>query len=99
MLERGSSSVTREPDFEALRAERNARYQEMVNSLCEEHGWDLSKVFTSFDPDACYCDCNGGGPCEHNWGGWQEFDDGKGGEQVCQRCGMGAMSHSLSTGP
>lgn len=35
---------------------------------------------------------------KHDWQGWREFDDGGGGETVCARCGMGAMSHSLRYG-
>jgi hypothetical protein len=34
-------------------------------------------------------------PCEHDFKGWREFEDGRGGEQVCTKCGMGAMEHSL----
>lgn len=34
--------------------------------------------------------------CEHNFQGWREFDDGRGGEQVCTKCGIGAMAHTLS---
>lgn len=34
--------------------------------------------------------------CEHDWGGWREFDDGRGGEQFCKKCGLGAMAHTLS---
>lgn len=33
--------------------------------------------------------------CEHDWTGWHNFEDGNGGEQVCSKCGMGAMHHSL----
>ena len=33
--------------------------------------------------------------CEHDFQGWREFDDGRGGEQFCSKCGLGAMSHSL----
>lgn len=40
------------------------------------------------DPDAC----------KHEWGGWREFEDGRGGEQVCKICSMGAMTYSLRTG-
>lgn len=40
-----------------------------------------------------------GAPCEHDFQGWREFSDGNGGEQVCTKCGMGAMAHSLRTGP
>lgn len=35
-------------------------------------------------------------PCEHEFGSWREFDDGRGGEQFCQKCGLGAMAHTLS---
>lgn len=37
--------------------------------------------------------------CKHEWGGWREFDDGRGGEQVCKLCGIGAMAYSLMVGP
>ena len=37
--------------------------------------------------------------CEHEFAGWREFDDGNGGEQVCTKCGMGAMAASLRDGP
>lgn len=36
--------------------------------------------------------------CEHDFQGWREFDDGRGGETVCTKCGMGAMAWSLRTG-
>lgn len=36
--------------------------------------------------------------CEHVWGGWRVIDGGLGGEQVCQKCGMGAMTYSLRYG-
>lgn len=34
--------------------------------------------------------------CDHSFGGWREHDDGLGGEQVCSKCGMGAMEWTLS---
>lgn len=34
--------------------------------------------------------------CAHEWGGWRQFEDGNGGEQVCKKCGLGAMAHTLS---
>ena len=34
-------------------------------------------------------------PCEHEFAGWREFEDGCGGEQFCQKCGIGAMQHSM----
>lgn len=36
--------------------------------------------------------------CDHDFKGWREFEDGNGGEQVCTKCGMGAMAHTLATG-
>ena len=39
--------------------------------------------------------CSSHSQCEHEWGGWREFEDGRGGEQLCKKCGMGAMAHSL----
>lgn len=85
------------PDFEALRAERNAAINVMIDEAAKSMGWD-GPVHSSFDPNACYCACASGGPCEHDFNGWREFDDGRGGETVCQRCGLGAMGHSLSIG-
>ena len=32
--------------------------------------------------------------CDHDWGGWRDFATG--GEQVCTKCGMGAVHHSLT---
>lgn len=36
--------------------------------------------------------------CDHDFDGWCDFADGNGGEQVCTKCGMGAMAYSLRTG-
>lgn len=36
-----------------------------------------------------------GPPCEHDFKGWREFEDGLGGEQVCAKCGVGAMAWSM----
>jgi hypothetical protein len=38
-------------------------------------------------------------PCDHEWGGWREFEDGRGGEQFCSKCGMGALEHTLRNDP
>ena len=35
-------------------------------------------------------------PCDHDFQGYREFEDGRGGEQVCTKCGLGAMAHTLS---
>lgn len=37
--------------------------------------------------------------CDHDFTGWRDFEDGSGGEQVCSKCGMGAMEYTLRTGP
>jgi len=36
--------------------------------------------------------------CEHEFAGWRDHEGGHGGEQVCTKCGMGAMAWSLRTG-
>lgn len=36
--------------------------------------------------------------CQHDFVGWREFEDGRGGERVCKHCGMGAMEHTLREG-
>lgn len=36
-----------------------------------------------------------GTKCDHFLGGWREFDNGRGGEQYCVHCGIGAMQLSL----
>ena len=33
--------------------------------------------------------------CDHDFQGWREFADGRGGERVCAKCGLGAMAHTL----
>jgi hypothetical protein len=35
---------------------------------------------------------------EHEFGGWRELNKGRGGEQFCKHCGMGAMTYSLRIG-
>ena len=37
--------------------------------------------------------------CDHDFKGWREFDDGNGGEQVCSKCGLGAMAYTLRNAP
>ena len=36
--------------------------------------------------------------CDHDFRGFRAFEDGSGGESVCTKCGMGAMTHSLWMG-
>lgn len=44
------------------------------------------------------CLCGTNNNCDHDFKGWREFDDGRGGETVCTKCGVGAMAWSLRTG-
>jgi hypothetical protein len=82
-----------EPDFAALRAERDAAVEAVIAGICTEQGWERGDVRVSINPGGCYCACPSG-PCEHKFEGWRAFDDGLGGEAVCA-CGMGAASHDL----
>lgn len=87
------------PDFEALRAKRNASVAASHAKLELEYGIKLS---SNFNPNACYCACGSEprGPCEHKWDGpdW-ESEDGCACSVTCSRCGTTAMSHDLRTGP
>lgn len=40
--------------------------------------------------------CQDGQP--HDFKGWKEFEDGRGGTSVCVRCGLTAFEHSLRYG-
>ena len=86
------------PDFEALRAKRDAAWTEMVEKVAMDWGTTPDKVQTFGRPHGCYCACPDG-PCEHEFSGWREFEDGRGGEPVCRLCGMGAMAHDLRCAP
>lgn len=92
-------------DFDELKRIRNKNLNAMVNALVGDFakrsgstGRITCHINTGGSTSDCYCDCAGGGPCQHEFGGWRIFEDGRGGEQVCSRCGMGAMSHTLHTG-
>ena len=88
------------PDFEALRARRNAAVQEMCQKIADEWGAPLQSLRSNFNPAACYCACGTGGPCEHKWDGegW-ESEDGRGWSATCSRCGCTAMSHDMRNAP
>ena len=88
------------PDFEALRARRNAAVQEMHQKIANEWGVPLQSLRSNFNPAACYCACGTGGPCEHNWDGegW-ESEDGCAWSATCSRCGCTAMSHDMRNAP
>ena len=93
------NAAYKKKDFEALRKQRNDDIEKIIQQVCDERGWERAKITSTFNPDSCYCACAEGGPCEHDFQGWREFDEGRGGERVCSRCGMGAMSHSLRCAP
>ena len=46
-------------------------------------------------PELCYADIP---EMKHVFTGWRMFEDGRGGEQVCKHCGIGAMEYSLRLG-
>lgn len=88
------------PDFEALRAERNARATAFRQKLADEWGVPLQSLSTTHDPDACYCACGTGGPCEHKWDGEPyESEDGCVWSTTCSRCGGTAMGHDMRFAP
>ena len=87
-----------EPDFEALRAERNRRVLESLRSIADKYGFSFESMAANYNADDCYCACGFGGPCEHRWDGdGLEFDNGW--TATCSRCGSTAMSHSMRVGP
>ena len=88
------------PNFETLRTERNRRVMESHQRLADELGLPLSSVRTNFNPNACYCACTTGGPCEHQLdGAGVEFDDGAGWSVTCSRCGCTAIGHDMRVLP
>lgn len=52
-------------------------------------------IFVHVTPDIEKCHDGG----QHTFTGWRDFPDGNGGEQVCSKCGVGAMAWSLRVGP
>jgi hypothetical protein len=90
--------MTTEVEFEALRAKRNQATQERMQRFADEEGVPLQSIRSTFNPDACYCACGTGGPCEHAFSGWHDLGDGMY-SQLCERCGMSAFSHSMRFAP
>jgi hypothetical protein len=85
------------PDFEKLREARDAQIEEVARAVRAKLGGDPLDPFTFHSRDyhsPCFCACPDG-PCEHQFQGERQFDDGLGSEQFCSRCGEGAMSHSM----
>lgn len=95
-----------DPDFEKLRADRDEAVSKIATDMAKDMARRAGKPEAEIESvhinygggtSECYCACADGGPCEHDFSGWREFDDGNGGEQYCQRCGMGAMAHTMWT--
>jgi hypothetical protein len=85
-------------EFEILKRKRDEAVNAVIDAVCAKQGWPRDKVHAHMcGAGGCYCACPDG-PCQHDFQGWREFEDGCGGEQVCTKCGTGAMSHSLRTG-
>lgn len=62
---------------------------------CERADCPGREVFVHMKRDIAKCF----GGQDHEFTGWRDFDDGTGGEQVCQRCGVGAMAWTLRVSP
>lgn len=82
------------PDFEALRAKRNADVLAMYKSFAEEEGIPLQMVRSTFNSDSCYCACSSGGSCEHKWDG-PDYESESFSSVTCSRCGVAAISHDM----
>lgn len=86
------------PDFEELRRKRRDVYEKCIQDICTKWGLGIEALRSQvLSNESCYCGCPEG-PCEHLFQGWREFSDGNGGEQFCERCGLGAMAHVLHMG-
>jgi hypothetical protein len=85
-------------DFDKLRAERNAAHLESRKRLAAEYGIKLDAASDTFDPNACYCACGTGGPCEHKWDGAPVQGDTFF-TMTCSRCGCTALGHDMRYGP
>jgi len=84
------------PNFEELRANRNVETEAAIKASEEKYGME---VLRRPDPNACYCACSSGGPCEHTWDGKPYENEEEGvWSATCSRCGCTAISHSLRTG-
>lgn len=58
-------------------------------------GNETLKPFVHVMPDISKCRDG----ADHDFRGWRSFYDGNGGEQVCAKCGVGAMAWSMAVGP
>lgn len=93
--------MTGVPDFDKLRAERDAGIEQVVRAVGQKLGADPDEPVTFHSRDygsPCYCACPDG-PCEHAFDGDRSLTDDEdricGSEQFCSRCGTGALDHSM----
>jgi hypothetical protein len=84
-------------DFSILRKQRNDSVAAATKQLADQLGFSADSIVSNFDPEACYCDCANGGPCEHAFDGATEYDDGgcMVWTRVCSKCGCTALSHDM----
>lgn len=94
-----TDKTEKEPDFEALRAERNRIIRESMQRLAVEEDLPVEALCSNYPWSDCYCACSAGGPCEHRWDGdGAEFDEGRGWTATCSRCGGTAIGHCMRNG-
>lgn len=86
------------PDFEALRAKRDAAVMETLDKIAKDYGCDPSELKHNYNSAKCYCACSTGGPCEHTWDG-ESYETDSCCSVTCSRCGTSAMSHDLRNAP
>lgn len=86
--------------FEELKRKRDQAVAAMVDKVCEEQGWDRSKVgFHASHMDGCYCACPDG-PCQHVWDGPEYVSEDEGLVSVtCSLCSAVAAYHDMRCAP
>lgn len=95
-----------EAEFDELKRTRDAGIEKLVRKVRDKFCPGATQEPLQFHcrefRAECYCDCPNG-PCQHEFGGWRDILDDNdqvcGGEQFCQRCGQGSMSHSMRFAP
>lgn len=87
-------------EFEELKRKRDAEIERVIQAVCDEQGWDRTKVVASAcHAGTCYCACPDG-PCQHIWDGEAYVSDDECMSSVtCSRCGAIAAYHDMRVGP